>query len=461
MSLFDTGPGERRRWARVGDYYTVTKKPRNLDLSSFETIPFVPMDAIPQGGAYAPTFTPKSTSAIASGTYFERGDILLAKITPSFENGKQALTLDLTEPFGYATTEVVPLQPHNTGYDRRLLFFYLLHPDIRHHVTERMEGSTGRKRVPASVILDLHFPVFEPEEQEAICDSLELIQKRKLAEIKSEQATKALKTSVMQTLFTRGLRGQPQKETEIGHVPENWRVGRLGQFANIISSRMAYTELQKLRQPVGKNVVKVLGVKVADMNLPGNEVKLQTAILERMVDKATAEYRCAPPRTIIFPKRGAAIATNKKRISIEWTAFDPNVIGIVAENELDQDFLFQWFQMFDLRTITDDGPTPQLNKKNLLPLNIPVPPSLVEQREIVAILDSIDQRIELHRRKRAVLDELFKALLHKLMTGEIRVGELDLSAIGEAGGLVQEGLCRGSHKPTSLHALRRLAPGMR
>jgi type I restriction enzyme S subunit len=64
---------------------------------------------------------------------------------------------------------------------------------------------------------------------------------------------------------------------------------------------------------------------------------------------------------------------------------------------------------------------------DLLPL--PLPPTLDEQREIVAILDAFDRKIALHRQKRAVLEELFKALLHKLMTGEIRVGGLDLSAL--------------------------------
>ena len=48
--------------------------------------------------------------------------------------------------------------------------------------------------------------------------------------------------------------------------------------------------------------------------------------------------------------------------------------------------------------------------------------------------EAIDRKIDLYRRKRAVLDELFKALLHKLMTGEIRVGELDLAALGELNG---------------------------
>ena len=242
------------------------------------------------------------------------------------------------------------------------------------------------------------------------------------------QVATDMKRTAMQMLFTQGLRGELQKETEIGPVPESWEVGQLGQFADIISTRMQYTALEKIVDD-NRDGVRVLGIKVADMNLPGNEIELQTAALKRRLDRGTAEYRCAPPRTIIFPKRGAAIATNKKRISTEWTVFDPNVIGVVAGSRLDQIFLFQWFQMFDLRMITEPGPTPQLNKKNLLPLVIPIPPTRAEQCEIVAILDTIDRKIDLHRKKRAVLDDLFRALLHKLMTGEIRVGDLDLSAL--------------------------------
>ena len=69
---------------------------------------------------------------------------------------------------------------------------------------------------------------------------------------------------------------------------------------------------------------------------------------------------------------------------------------------------------------------PNMSRARLAGLSIPHPP-LDEQRETVAILDAIDCKINLHRRKRAVLDDLFKVLLHKLMTGEIRVGELPSS----------------------------------
>jgi type I restriction enzyme S subunit len=73
-----------------------------------------------------------------------------------------------------------------------------------------------------------------------------------------------------------------------------------------------------------------------------------------------------------------------------------------------------------------------INASKLRTVQFPLPPTLDEQREIVAILDAIDRKIDLHKCKRAVLDELFKSLLHKLMTGEIRIGDLDLSALSPA-----------------------------
>ena len=176
MKLFDTKLTEPRRWIQVSDAYEITKKPRELDTSSLESVPFVPMAGIPQGGPYTPDFTLKAPAEIRSGIYFERGDILVAKITPSFENGKQALAIELPTHFGFATTEVIPLRPRHKGHDRRLLFFYLLHPDVRHFVAERMEGTTGRQRVPPAVLLGLPFPEFASDEQRAISNALEVIQ---------------------------------------------------------------------------------------------------------------------------------------------------------------------------------------------------------------------------------------------------------------------------------------------
>ncbi len=56
MSLFDTEVSEGPQWLRVGDVYEVTKKPRGLSTASLSSVPFAPMDAIPQGGDYAPDY---------------------------------------------------------------------------------------------------------------------------------------------------------------------------------------------------------------------------------------------------------------------------------------------------------------------------------------------------------------------------------------------------------------------
>ncbi len=246
MSLLEADLGSGRRWTRVGDCYEVTKKPRNLNRFAVSEIPFAAMEAIPQDGTYTPTFTLKAPNAIASGTYFERGDILVAKITPSFENGKQALTLDLPAPFGYATTEVIPLHPWEPQHDPRLLFFYLLHPDVRHHVAERMEGTTGRQRVPETVLLDLPIPAFESGDQTAMANALEAIRHASAAETECELAAGDLKRAVMRELFRRGLRDEAQKDTEIGPVPESWETGRLDRYADVISTRMTYSQLEEL-----------------------------------------------------------------------------------------------------------------------------------------------------------------------------------------------------------------------
>lgn len=361
-------------------------------------------------------------SDVLSGKYlFQAGDILYGKLRPYLD--KAVLATDS----GICTTELLVLRPKE-GVDPRFLVGVVHAPSFIEHA---VAGTTGvqHPRTSWGHIANFEMPPFDGDEQAKIADLLWEVHEAIVSNEAAVEAGGDLKRAAMLALFTKGLRGEAQKETEIGPVPDSWDVGRLDRYATVISTRMSYSELENIDPSNDEETVKVLGVKVADMNLPGNEVELVSAKLEKDLPRAIAEYRCAPPRTIIFPKRGAAIATNKKRIANEWTAFDPNVIGVIGGTDLDQDFLFHWFQTFDLKTITEPGPTPQLNKKNLEPLTIPVPPTLDEQREIVAVLDAIDRKIDLHRRKRAVLDELFKALLNKLMTGEIRVADLDLSAL--------------------------------
>ena len=176
-SILETKLTDQSAYWKVSDYFIVRRKPLKLDLSEYDTVSFTPMKLMPQDGSYLPDYIFKSMNDISSGTYFEPGDVLVSKITPSFENGKQAIATNIPGEFGYASTEIIPLFSPESEYSNKLLFFYLLTPAVRNYISARMEGSTGRKRIPTDVILNLPLPYFDRNFQNEIADLFEAIQK--------------------------------------------------------------------------------------------------------------------------------------------------------------------------------------------------------------------------------------------------------------------------------------------
>jgi len=106
-----------------------------------------------------------------------------------------------------------------------------------------------------------------------------------------------------------------------------------------------------------------------------------------------------PAGTVIFPKRGGAIATNKKRVLAQPSAFDLNTMGLVAGDEIHPTFLWLWLESIDLSRLSDGSNVPQINYGDMSHLLIPLPP-LGDQHLIVAeverqfsIIDAMDRTI--------------------------------------------------------------------
>ena len=160
---------------RISDAYDFTKKPLGLDLTkNGNEIPFFAMDQIPLGKIRVSEFTPKPADKLGSGTYVENGDVMVAKITPSFENGKQAI-VDIETDFAYATTEVIPLRGIAGKSDNLFLFFFLLHPEVRSDLAGKMEGSTGRQRLSKAVLGERLIPLPPLPEQKKIVHILSMM----------------------------------------------------------------------------------------------------------------------------------------------------------------------------------------------------------------------------------------------------------------------------------------------
>lgn len=161
-----------------------------------EVVSFVPMSAVSEGG-FVEYEEERQFAAVKKGyTYFERGDILVAKITPCFENGKATGTDDLKHGVGFGSTEFHVLRP-SPDLDRRYLFYLLWNERFRQSAAKGMTGSAGQKRVPADLLKRLEIPLPPLDEQRRIAAILD---KADNLRNKRKQAI-ALLDSLTQSIF--------------------------------------------------------------------------------------------------------------------------------------------------------------------------------------------------------------------------------------------------------------------
>jgi type I restriction enzyme S subunit len=292
------------------------------------------------------------------------------------------------------------------------------------------EGAGNKTTIPnlsRNRLADLEVPHPPPAEQRAIARALALVRSAVRGHDRAARRAEELKRAAMRELFTRGLRGELQKETEIGPVPESWEVVLVGGLATAVS-KGASPKWQ------GFNYVKDGVLFVRSQNVgEGNMVWSDKVYLPHAWNEKEK-------RSVL---KSGDVLINLVGASIGRAAVGGNEIEGANCNQavcfvrLKPEEMLPAFLSSFLLTVHGQRQI-HGNKKDIARANLSledvrnlvVPkPSTEEQREIVAILDAIDRKIELHRRKRALLEELFKSLLHKLMTGEIRVDDLDLSAL--------------------------------
>ena len=215
---------------KFGDVATFTKKPKDLRYSEYNEIPFVPMSLIPIVTLFSKEFILKPSDTLGSGTYFEPGDILLAKITPSFENGKQCIIKELPTPFGIATTEVIPIREVEGVSDKFYLFYYLLLPDVRALLTERMQGTTGRLRLGPKTLAELEIPLPPLAEQKRIVAKIETLFTQLDAAVDSLKKAHTQLQRYRRSLLKAAFEGELTRE---------WREGYSGELEPMSVSEIA------------------------------------------------------------------------------------------------------------------------------------------------------------------------------------------------------------------------------
>ncbi len=211
------------------------------DLQPDDEVSFVPMEAVGRG-RLALERTRTVAARRVGYTEFQDGDVIVAKITPCFENGKGAVARELLNGVGIGTTELHVLRA-GPGLDHRFLFYFTISQPFRSMGEGEMYGAGGQKRVPVEFCKDIRIP--QPpsvNEQRAIADFLD--QKTTKIDVLTErkrtliERLKEKRAALISRTVTRGLppeaaraagldphpRLKPTGVDWLGDVPAHWEI---------------------------------------------------------------------------------------------------------------------------------------------------------------------------------------------------------------------------------------------
>lgn len=362
------------RWSttRLADVATLNPtRPRQLlGLDDSHAVTFVPMPAVNQYSGEIEGAQTRPFGEVKKGfTYFAEGDVIFAKITPCMQNGKSAIASRLVNGLGFGSTEFHVIRPNVDRLLPEWVWYFVRQASFRDEAMRHFRGAVGQQRVPVDYLETANIPLPPMQEQRRIVSHIKACMERvdeiECSAAEASREIDAVFPAILNERFTEILAAhQPQMLEEVADI----RGG---------------SSLPK-GTPNDQGDMSVLLIKVGDMNIEGNDRVIGVA--REFLPKLEVGRNTIPCGAVVLPKRGGAIATNKKRMLGRPALIDPNLMAIVARPDvLSADYLYYWSLTLDLAAFSNGGVIPQLNRKDLAPLQVPIPPSEVQQQIVESL----------------------------------------------------------------------------
>lgn len=354
---------------------------------------YIGLENIQSGGELINVETVDSGELGSSKFHFTAEHVLYGKLRPYLAK------IAAAETDGICSTDIIPIKPSG-ALDQRFLLNFLRQQSMVDYVNSRTSGA-NLPRISPGELVKIEIPLPPLSEQRRIAAILDHADALRVKRREALACLDELAESIFIDMF-----GDPVVN------PRGWPVETLGGISAFFAGGTLPEGVDFVGQSDGFSLL-----KVSDLNLPGNEVALVTS--NAWSKSGGARSATCPAGSIVIPKRGGAIGTNKKRITTRPSVLDPNLMAIAPEPGVaDLRFLFAWFARLDLSTLASGSSVPQLNKKDLAPLRIPVPP-LAEQRRFSNCIEKIDMLVAQHRTALAELDSLFASLQSRAFRGDL------------------------------------------
>jgi type I restriction enzyme S subunit len=332
--------------------------------------------------------------AVKGSIFAPENSILISRVRPT----RGAVTfIDKKTAVSSAFTIIKPKPECNP----KLLFYFLAwNRKFFDYLGERQKGTNYPSVREKDVLeFEISFPGNE-EEQQKIVKILDTIQSAVEIQEKIIEKTKELKKSLMAELFKYGApsfrKGRKLKKTEIGEIPEDWEVVRLGKVVKLSNGIRPEFDEEGFFPVYGAN------------GIMGRSKKF-------LVDN---EY------TLIIGRVGASGEIHLASGKI-WISDNALYTSEVEKEKVYLPFLKDYLIWRNLKQFADRSTHPIITQTFLKNFKIPLLP-LPEQQEIAEILQTIDQKIEIEKKKKELYEELFKTMLNKIMNQEIDVEKLEV-----------------------------------
>jgi type I restriction enzyme S subunit len=266
-------------------------------------------------------------------------------------------------------------------------------------------------------------------EQRKIAAVLGLVQRAIEQQERLIALTAELKKALLHKLFTEGLRGEPQKQTEIGPVPESWELVRCEELCEMITVGVV---VKPASHYVATGVPAFRSFNVHEDRLVTNDL---VYFSQTVNDTTLAKSKLRVGDVLVvrtgYPGTSCVVPKEYDGANcIDLVIVRPNV-GVICAGYLSR--FFNAPAGKSQAVASKHGLAQQhLNVSAVKRTLVPVP-SLAEQDEIDSALATLQRKIELITTRRESLSDLFRTLLHQLMTAQIRVRDLDVGELEATG----------------------------
>ena len=206
------------RRVKLKEIAEINPRKSEIDKDKVELVSFVAMADVSEDGIISEHETKPLSEVYKGYTYFRKDDVLLAKITPCFENGKAAIADNIPNEIGFGSSEFHVLRT-NGEVIPSFLFYALWNKNFRLTGSKKMTGSAGQKRVPTDFLKNYEIPLPSLSEQKAIVAKLDRAQR--LIDIDKEMLVKY--DDLIQSVFL-------EMFGDLVGNPKGWRKLKLKDF---------------------------------------------------------------------------------------------------------------------------------------------------------------------------------------------------------------------------------------